>query len=167
MTMGGERNVIRSLRTFLWTALLLSIAASGLAQGWAVPAKTPETPVSCAACPGQDVNAQTVGYKAPITTFTGRFLDSTNTSNWFLPFRTARALSVNVQPSLDRIYFRYGAGAVASYTLSTFFTRLEAGESLRFNYSPMPSDRGGAPELWLKWDEFFNPEVSANWKINN
>ncbi|HEY3054190.1 MAG TPA: hypothetical protein VGK04_12485, partial [Thermoanaerobaculia bacterium] len=66
----------QSLRGFLWTTLLVAVAGSAHAQGWAVPSKTPETPVSCAGCPGQDASAMTVGYKAPIATFTGRFLDS-------------------------------------------------------------------------------------------
>lgn len=158
--------VKQSFRALLWTGLLLAVSANSFAQGWAVPAKTPETPVSCAACPGMDPSSMTVGYKAPIATFTGRFLDSSNTSEWFLPFRTARAYFVNVLPGIDRIYFRYGDGSVAAYSLSSFFTRLESGEPLVFPVNPVPQNRGGHPEVFLKWDEWFNPEVSS-WKTFN
>ncbi len=108
----------------------------------------------------------TVGYKAPIATFTGRFLDSTNTSEWFKPFRTARAYMVLVEPGIDRIYFQYGYGTAVAYSLSRFFTRLEGGEPLVFPVVPRPGDRGNNPELFLNWDDYFNPELST-WKTSN
>ncbi|MGZ8810872.1 MAG: hypothetical protein ACXW29_07010, partial [Thermoanaerobaculia bacterium] len=112
----------------------------------------------------------TVGYKAPISSFTGRFLDSSNTSEWFLPVRSLRASDVTVMPGLNRIYFRLGNGTVGSYSLGSFFSRLEAGEPIIF---PFPGDvgalsqRANKPELLLKWDEFFNPEKTGSWKTFN
>ena len=73
---------------------------------------------------------------------------------------------VLVQPNIDRIYFRYGNGTVVAYKLSTFFTRLEAGEQLVFPIYPMPGNRFGNPEVFLNWDGWFNPEIS-NWKTFN
>jgi hypothetical protein len=158
--------VNQSFRVLFGTLLLLAVGATSFAQGWAVPAKTPDTPVSCAACPGLDPTSMTIGYHAPIATFTGRFLDSTNTSEWFAPFRTARAYMVLVRPDIDRIYFRYGNGTVVAYSLSRFFTRLEAGEPLLFPISPRPGNRGSSPEVFLNWDDWFNPEISS-WKTFN
>ncbi len=168
-TSAKGRDVNQRLRAFLWTLLLLAIAASGYAQGWALPAKTPETPVACTGCPNAGVNSLTVGYKTPVATFTGRYLDSSNTSEWFKPFRTARAKFVLTMPALDRIYFRYGDGSVASYKLSNFFTRLEANEKLAY-WAPdgmiYRTQSGGTPEVWLKWDTWFNPELGSGWKTN-
>jgi PKD repeat protein len=158
--------VNQSIRVLLGTLLLLAVGATSFAQGWAVPAKTPDTPVSCGACPGVDPASMTIGYHAPISTFTGRFLDSTNTSEWFAPFRTARAYMVLVRPDIDRIYFRYGNGSVAAYSLSRFFTRLEGGEALLFPISPRPANRGSSPEVFLNWDDWFNPEISQ-WNVFN
>ncbi|HSP14464.1 MAG TPA: PKD domain-containing protein [Thermoanaerobaculia bacterium] len=145
---------------------MLAVAATGYGQGWAVPAKTPETPVPCTGCPNVDNNSLTVGYKAPIATFTGRYLDSSNTSEWFKPFRTARAKYVLAMPALDRIYFKYGDGSVASYKLSTFFTRLEGGERLVYAAPDGQVYRAGNPEVWLRWDTWFNPEIGSGWQTN-
>jgi PKD repeat protein len=170
MVLCWGRDVIPSFRAFLWTVLLLSVAVSGYGQGWALPAKTPETPVPCAGCPNGAVDSLTTGYKAPIATFTGRYLDSSNTSEWFKPFRTARAKFVLPVPALDRIYFRYGDGTVAAYKLSTFFSRLESNERLAY-WAPdgvaYRTQSGGTPEVWLKWDEWFNPEIGSGWKTNS
>jgi PKD repeat protein len=159
--------VNRFTRDFLWAALLLAFAASTFAQGWALPAKTPETPVSCAGCPNVSDGTKTVGYKLPLSTFTGRFLDSSNTSEWFLPFRTARADEVLVMPGLNRIYFRIGNGSIGAYSLSGFFSRLEAGEPLVFAFGSVSGDRGGHPELFLRWDEWLNPEAGGGWRTFN
>ncbi|HSP14465.1 MAG TPA: PKD domain-containing protein [Thermoanaerobaculia bacterium] len=132
-----------------------------------MPAKMPETPVPCTGCPNVSVGSLTTGYKAPIATFTGRYLDSSNTSEWFKPFRTARSKYVLAMPALDRIYFRYGDGSVASYKLSTFFTRLETGEKLAYWAPDGQFYRGGNPEVWLKWDTWFNPELGGSgWTTN-
>lgn len=165
MTDEGGENVMPSLRTFLFAALLLAGGTAVFAQTYPLPSNTPETPVLCGAgC--SDPNLKTVGYKAPISTFTGRFLDSTATSEWFMPFRTARANFVLVMPGIDRIYFRYGNGSVAAYKLSTFFSRLEAKEQLVFPVRPIPANRSNQPELFLNWDAWFNPELST-WKTFN
>jgi hypothetical protein len=154
------------LRRFFCAGFLLLAAASAYGQGWAVPSKTPETPVPCTTCPGVDPTSLTPGYKAPIVSFTGRYLDSSNTSEWFRPFRTARSKFVLSMPALDRIYFRYGDGSIASYKLSTFFSRLEAGEPLVYA-APVGLDiRMGNPEVWLRWDTWFNPEISV-WQTVN
>jgi hypothetical protein len=145
-------------------SILCAIAlccTSAFGQGWALPAKVPDTPVSCTACPERPTDSLTVGYKAPIVSFTGRFLDSTNTSEWEKPFRTARAKFVLPMPSLDRIYFRFGDGTIASYKLSTFFSRLAAGEALSYSASTGQQFRGGHPEVWLRWDSWFNHELGG------
>jgi hypothetical protein len=155
-----------SLKAFLCAGFLLVVVTSGYGQGWALPAKAPDTPVPCTGCPNVGPNSLTVGYKSPLFSFTGRYLDSSNTSEWFRPFRTARAKFVLPMPALDRIYFRYGDGSVASYKLSTFFERLETGEQLGY-WAPVGIQyRAGNPEVWLRWDTWFNPEIS-DWKTSN
>ncbi len=152
------------MKRSLLLSLMLILPVRLHAQGWPAPAKTPGTPVSCAGCPNAPAGAVTVGYTAPITTFTGRYLDSSNTSEWFKPFRTARAKYVLPMPSLDRIYFRFGDGSVASYKLSTFFTRLESGERLVYAAPAGLQFRAGNPEVWLRWDSWFNPELGSGWR---
>lgn len=159
------------MRRLVHIVIGLFIASSALAQSYALPSKTPDAQVPCAAgCSIVTPPPMTVGYKLPIKTFTGRFLDSSGVSAWFKPFRTARANFVLVKPELDRIYFRYGEGTVVAYKLSTFFTRLEAGESLVFPQSIPPyatQQRGGHTELFLRWDAYFNPELGGGWITGN
>lgn len=147
--------------------MLLAFAAAGSAQ-WVLPSKTPQTEVLCSTCPGVDPSMKTVGYKLPFATFTGRFLDSTNVSDWFLPVRTLRATSVLPMPALNRLYFRMGNGTIAAYALDTFFSRLEANEPPVFPLAPVPADRGENPEKILRWDNYFNPELSGSgWQTVN
>jgi len=159
--------VNRTVRALLTGLFVLGVYASSFAQLYPVPAKTPNTVATCAACGPAGAAGQTVGYTSPLTTYTGRFLDSTWQGDWFRPFRTARAYQVLIMPSLDRIYFRYGNGTVAAYQLSTFFARLEASEPLTWPSSiPVPGDRSGNPEKWLAWASWFNPEMSSpSWQI--
>ena len=151
-----ERNVNRFGRGLLAGMVLMGVSAVGFAQGYPVPAKTTDTPVPCTTCynggPGT-----TVGYKTPIGTFSGRYLDSSSTTEWFdYGGRTLRAVFVLVRPDLGRIYFRFGNGTMAAYSLNTFFSRLESGEQLMFPLGTFP-DRSGNPEVILRWDEWFAP----------
>lgn len=147
----------------LWVGLALA-AAPVRAELWPLPASVPQTTVPCADCAAGQPSA-TVGYTLPLQTFAGRFLDSDGVSAWFAPFRTARATSVTLMPALDRVYFLYGSGTVAAYSLSAFFSRLEGGEPLVFPL-PVPADRAGQPEKFLRWDAWFNPELNG-WKTFN
>ena len=63
-------------------------------------------------------------FPSPITSFTGRFVDSTSTPDFQFPNRTLRAYWVKIAPELDRIFVVLGAGTFASYKLSTFASRL-------------------------------------------
>ena len=122
---------------------MVGVSAVGFAQGYPVPAKTPETIVNCGNCGPNAGPGKKVGYEPPIGAFTGRYLDSSYTTEWF-DFRTARSYFVLIKPEIDRIYFRYGNGSVAAYKLSTFFSRLEGGEQLVFPVGTF-SDRAGNP----------------------
>src|SRR5690348_2486488 len=134
-----------SLPAMTWlrgaTFLVCAVPAPLLAQDWPLPAKTQNTEVPCPTlhyswssstyyCPGiREPGKVTVGYPAPIKTFTGRFLDSQITSTAQQTFRTARATSVVVAPERNRIYMLIGS-ALAAYSLDTFFSRLESGEAM-------------------------------------
>src|SRR5581483_688581 len=104
----GRENVRRrtlslSLALFLSSSLLF-------AQGWPVPAKTPNTEVACNPCPGfSRTDLKTVGYQSPISTFVGRFIDSQNTGTFQQPFRTARGEMILVAPDRNRVYMLIGS----------------------------------------------------------
>jgi PKD repeat protein len=106
-----------------------------------------------------------VGYTAPISTFTGRVLDSQATNDIQQPLRTLRAGKIVLSPDGRRLYMLVG-GLVAAWDTSTFFTRLASGESLMTSTSfPLstPIGRAGAPEVILRPDRFFYAEWGSPW----
>jgi PKD repeat protein len=145
--------------------MLMTWGASAFAQGWAYPARTPNTPVVCTGCPGVTPGSQTVGYSLPIAAFTGRFLDSQNTRDYAYNFRTARAFAVLQPPGSNRIYFHIGS-AIFAYDANTFFSRLEANTPLTGATFFQNNPRLGAPEQFLMYDSFFYPEyVGELWPV--
>src|SRR5260221_5005057 len=145
---------------FAVVAHQLSIAGAVFAQGWPLQSKTPDTEVGCHACTGSSpaADGKTVGYKAPIAAFTGRFLDSQATNDFEQTFRTARAGKIVVSPDGRRIYIQLGS-MVAAYDSSTFFTRLASGEDLIPATSvPLTVNNSrpyGLSEVFLRPDRFF------------
>ena len=95
--------LFRLVRTAVVSLTLLSVGVPAFAQGWARPAKTQNTDVVCATCPGTYKGKLTIGYGAPMKTFTGRFLDSHNTRDYQQTFRTARATYTGVAPERKRL----------------------------------------------------------------
>ncbi|MFZ2493045.1 MAG: fibronectin type III domain-containing protein, partial [Thermoanaerobaculia bacterium] len=143
-------------------------AASALAQGWPLPAKTPATAVTIncmsAACLGKE-GKKLVGYPRSMKTFTGRFLDSVSSRDYQFPFRTARARMLRIAPDRNRVYMINGS-ALAAYDLRTFFTRLESGETLWPSTSVPVTPlniRYSEAEVFLKWDAFFYAESGGGW----
>src|SRR4051794_31897333 len=112
-------------------SLQLAVAVAAFGQGWPLPARTPDTEVSCHACTGSSpaADGKTVGYKTPLATFTGRFLDSQATNDIQYPLRTARAGKIVLSPDGKRIYVQLG-GMLAAYDSATFFAQLAAGQAL-------------------------------------
>ena len=157
---------VRRVLWLLFAMTLTTVTAFG--QGYPLPSKTPRTTVPCPGCSTSLPDGKTVGYE-PGMTFTGRYLDSTHTSDIQGTFRTARAASVSYFPAAKRIYVRIGS-SVASYDRDTFFQRLEVGEQL-WPSTAVPvspgNQRFGAngPEVFLKWDTYFYPEwtPAAKW----
>ena len=140
-----------------------------LAQTWPLPARTQNTEVPCNPCPGNSrTDLVTVGYSSPITTYTGRFLDSQSVGTFQQPFRTARAETVTIAPQLNRIYMMIGS-AVVAYDINTFFNRLNSRETLTSATSipvtPNVAAIRAAPyELFLQWDKFFYAENGSPWQ---
>ena len=160
--------VIRKSASFLAIAIL--VAGTAAAQYWPKPAATPGVDVTCTGCIELHNGKLTPGYPATITTFTGRFLDSQATQDYQQPFKTARAESVTVVPSLHRIYMQIGS-AVFAYNLDTFFTRLASGEALT-PVTAIPTTSGYYPrtppaETFLNYDSFFyaENEPANGWTI--
>jgi PKD repeat protein len=159
----GRENVSRILKLCF---TLLVVPAALLAQGWPLPAKTPNTEVPCNPCPGYTrTDLVTVGYSSPITTFTGRFLDSQTTNGFQQPFRTARAHSVMIVPDRKRVYMLIGSG-LGAWDMNTFFTRLASGENLvPITVVPVSGPHHADPqEQFLLWDKFFYAENGSPWQ---
>src|SRR6266851_307523 len=165
--------VIRKSASLLAIAILT--AGTAAAQYWPKPAATPGVDVTCAGCIELHGGKLTPGYPATITTFTGRFLDSQATQDYQQPFKTARAESATVVPSLHRIYMQVGS-AVFAYNLDTFFTRVASGETLspatyvpqtsQFLWTRLPPP-SGAFDAFLPYDAFFyaENEPANGWTI--
>ena len=140
-----------------------------VAQVWPLPARTQNTEVPCNPCPGNSrTDLMTAGYASPITTYTGRFLDSQRTGTFQQPFRTARAETVTIAPQLNRIYMMIGS-AVVAYDINTFFNRLNSRETLTSAASipvipSVASVRPAPYELFLQWDKFFYAENGSPWQ---
>ena len=146
------------------------VASAAWAQGWPLPANTPMTEVLCPAsspaCSGQQ-NLPTPGWSAPVAGFGGRFVDSQSTRDYQFTFRTARARRIKIAPERSRIYVLLGS-ALAAYDIDSFYSRLAAGEAPMTSTS-IPvypgNQRTGAPEVFLRWDEWFYAESGGGWQI--
>ena len=155
----------RLVRTAVVSLTLLSVGVPAFAQGWARPAKTQNTDVVCATCYGPYKGKLTIGYGAPMKTFTGRFLDSNNTRDYQQTFRTARATYTGVAPERKRLYMLIGS-ALFAYNTDTFFSRLESGTAMiQASNAPVSprNARSGAPEEYLQMDRYFYAENGSGW----
>ena len=108
---------------------MLGLTASAFAQNWVEPAKTPGTPVLCppSVCKS---GGWLPPYQAPISAFTGRFMDSSNvgdSNRW--PIATIRSMGVKSVAGSDRFYLHMNA-SVGMYKKASFISRLAAGETL-------------------------------------
>jgi PKD repeat protein len=166
MPKGGDVNQRYSRILLVICAVLMMTSASLFAQGWAMPAKTPNTLATCTACPGSLKNKPAVGYAAPIAKFTGRFLDSSLTVDYQVYYRTARAETVQLSPDGKRLYFRIGSGVMA-YDAANFITRLNGNETLidAAGIPTSPPNQGAWKsrpyEQLLQFDTWFYPEWTS------
>ncbi len=161
-----KRFVIISILAVL---LILMAAPPSWAQLWPLPANQPNTIVVCSRCPDAKANKPTWPWSAPISAFTGRYLDSTYTNEYQQTFRTGRARGIlpSFVTNPNRLYLQIGS-AVGAYNMDSFFTRLENREPLwpssQVPVSPSNMHDTG-PELFLKWDEFFYAEnTGSGWQ---
>lgn len=125
-------------------AMLLRAAPVG-AQGWPLPARTPNTPVPCpsgSVCAGRSI----APYPPPLQ-FLAVWLDSTSVRDWQLKPRTLRARLLRIDPQHDRVYEIQGGSVIAAYKLSRLADRMAAGEPLQSMWRPQ-----GAGERFLAWD---------------
>ncbi len=162
---------MRHIRPALLLAVFgLLFSPSAFAQGWPLPANTPMTEVPCPAaspaCLGQE-NLPTAGWSSPLSGFGGRFLDSQSTREYQFTFRSARARQIKIAPDRSRIYMLIGS-ALAAYDIDSFYSRLAANEPLMTSTS-IPvypgNQRTGAPEVFLRWDDWFYAESGGGWQI--
>ena len=148
----------------------MSTPASG--QYWPTPSRTANTDVpcdtiSCAADPAHD-GKLLIGYPSPITTFTGRYLDSVKVGVYFFPIRSARAKNMKIAPDRGRIYTMIGS-AVAAYDINTFFTRVGAEEMTLIGglgLQPLQGAPVGRQERALLPDRIFYAEDNrSGWTV--
>lgn len=175
----GEVKKLRFVRAAIALFIVAASGSSAFAQIWPIPASQPGVQVLCtgngilkdtqgkdAGCPAPDTFKPTWPWSDPIQAFTGRYLDSLYVADAQQTFRTGRAGSVIVMPSLNRVYMQLGH-AVAAYSLDTFFTRLENREPL-VRASQYPGNAAWRTtwhvEQWLGWDAHFYAENGgAGW----
>jgi PKD repeat protein len=161
--------------TFCWGSI-------ALAQGvFSKPAATPKTAgTPCTADLRTVSNAPlcvglpSVTYDFPIKTYVGRYVDSSYTGDWQVPFRTARAGAIKFASDLRpaRVYIRVGS-AIAAYNLDTFFTQ-------KLQQTMMPTSMlqdlsfsgvrglGDAQDSFAPFDQFAYPECkNSGWEIHN
>src|SRR5229473_2025682 len=119
------------LSRLTFSLLLLTAAATAWAQGYPAPARTQNVEVTCHSCTSSSppADGKIVGYAAPISSFTGRFLDSQATNEIEYPLRTLRAGKFVISPDGRRLYIEIGS-MVAAYDTATFFSRLSGSEPL-------------------------------------
>ncbi|HEX2120914.1 MAG TPA: PKD domain-containing protein, partial [Thermoanaerobaculia bacterium] len=151
--------------------MIASIGSVAFGQDWPKPAKSPGVDVPCNTAVGcfdpKHQGKKLIGYPLPISTFVGRYLDSTTTDTYYFTFRTARTRGLRFAPERNRIYMMIGS-AVAAYNIDTFFTRLAAGENLVPSTQVPFNDnaRRGLAETFLHWDRFFYAEArNSGWNV--
>jgi len=150
--------------------LALGLFATPLfAQYWALPAKTPNTDVTCTTCPDKAKGQLTPGYPAALGTFVGRFLDSSASSDCQQDVRTYRAAAVLPMPALNpphgRIYFQIGS-AVMAWSMDGFFQKVAKGDGYQYN-SRAKCFTQIADEV-LPYDAWFYAESpGSGWDVSN
>lgn len=161
MTAEPKRAALRHLTVLVCAVAFVLSASRAAAQTWALPSPLQNTIVKCTTCPGSAKDQWTVGYPSPVKTFTGRFLDSSNTRDYQQTFRTARATWVGVAPAQKRLYMLIGS-AIFAYDMDTFFSRLANHEPLKYAGWSFPNnwraDAGG--ETYLNYDALFYAEYA-------
>ncbi len=161
-------NRLSSRLTF--SVLLLTAAATAWAQGYPFPAPVQNVEGTCHSCTSSSppADGKTVGYTAPISSFTGRFLDSQATNEIEYPLRTARAGKFVISPDGKRLYIQMGS-MLAAYDTASFFSRLSASEALMPSTGvPLSIENerylGNQTEVFLRPEEFFNAEWGSGWQ---
>lgn len=128
----------------LAVAALVVSAASIQAQNWPKPTRVGQTPTTYQGKP-------LAQFDSPLAKFTGRFVDSSSTSDRLGPHpRTLRAKGIAVDPAEQRIYVRLGETFVG-YDMQMFFSSLGGGmrstsigeKYLDYQHSTYPESGGG------------------------
>jgi hypothetical protein len=148
--------------------LLLCYAVPVSAQNYPYPGDVAHPAVICSGCPGTNSSGQlndglpTFPYDTPVSKHTGRFVDSSNVSNYQAPVRTIRSGLVRVAPSAqNRIYLALG-GMVGAYTLDTFFTGKLAEGMVSLTTVFHGVSRPGGTEKLAKPDRYFYAESNQS-----
>ena len=165
----GEKTAARLLRGVTVFAVALCMSASASAQNWILPSKLPGTPVLCPPTICKNGAAWLAPYQQPMTTFVGRFLDSSavgDSNRW--PIATIRAAQVKSLPGSDRFYLHMNA-SVAMYKKTSFINRLASGEMLgaATGFPRAAGSRGPDGVERILWPDatFAAPFADSVWSI--
>jgi len=164
-----------------YVALLLAliVVTPALVAGYPLPGKDTQANVICTNCLGINFSGvsnkglPTYPFSAPIVKHVGRLVDSSATKDvQNIGIRTIRAGKVRMQPgaSPSRTYIKFG-GAVAAYSLDTFFTsKLPGGMESVTSVASVSNSRtkyNSPNEELTIWDSYVYAEKygTATWPI--
>ena len=147
-------------RGLILLAFCALLGGAAFGQGFPFPAKIPGVDVVCntTGCNSAQVGKKLVGYRAPFTTFVGRYADNVRQETWFYPVDTARTKWMWFAPERNRIYTVLGS-TLFVYDMDTFFSRLAAGEPMvQISSATGLTNHSNGVETVLNPDRLFYPE---------
>lgn len=135
------------------------VAAHAFSQGYPMPGKAGDPPVKCppsyGRCNGTEL---TWPYELPLSSFKGRFVDSSLTRDYQSTPRTYRARGVRITEN-GFVYIRLGS-TFAAYTVDSFFSKLTPDGS---GLARVSASRDGAlGEQYLPFNGSIDPQRSGS-----
>ncbi|HKR66268.1 MAG TPA: fibronectin type III domain-containing protein [Thermoanaerobaculia bacterium] len=109
---------------------------------------------------GQNAATPTGPFTLPVTSYAGRYLDSSSTPDFQCCPRTFRARTIRVVPERDAIYMIVGSTFVRQ-TLSTFVNRVKTEPMLTLSGAGV--HRFGTAEKYLAFDDWVDADRSPGW----
>ena len=146
-------------KAVLLVLAVAAVASTSYGQYFTKPSKTPKTVVTCTTCTDSNKNKPSVGYTGAITSYLGRYLDSTYVTDYQGPVRTLRAWNIKYDARHNRVYMRIGS-TMAAYDATTFFTQLRNNVALR-NADTSGRLKNPVGEAYLAFARSFYAEASG------
>lgn len=169
---------MKSLQKLALAVMFLFVSIpSALAQNYPMPGKQGQSPVICADCPDSNSSGQlnaglkTWPYASPLTAHTGRYLDSSSTTNMVPGIRTLRSRRIRIARTQrgsapPRAYIQLGS-VIGVYSLDSFFTTSLASGMVSVKLLATGVGRGDyTPERATRWHAVVHPErEGSGWLV--